>query len=130
VSNEYKGKYQVKKKSRLKPFYPVIGLLMILLAGAVAYFASPFVTELIVDSLLEGDAPENMQVVSGGLVFGIIIASFALVFSLFAERPENKDMLSEKALMQDKEEKEREERAKKRRKRQMLKKMRNRNDDI
>ena len=130
MSNEFNSKYQKKQESRLKAFYPLIGLVVMLIAGAIAYFASPLVTEILVEQLLEGDAPENMQVVSGGLVFGVIVTIFALVYSLFAARPENRDMLTEEALMKEKEEMEREERAKKRRKRQMLQKMRNRNDDV
>jgi type VI protein secretion system component VasK len=130
VSNDFKGKYEEKKKSPLKPFYPVIGLFLILIAGAAAVLAAPFVNDFLVAELLGGNEPESMVYISGGAVFGLIITTFALIYSLFAARPENRDMLSEKALMKDKEEKEREERAKKRRKRQMLQKMRNQNDDI
>lgn len=130
MGNEFRSKYEKKQESRLKAFYPLIGLVVMFIAGAIAVVAAPAVTDILVEQLLEGDAPENMEVVSGGLVFGLIVTVFALVYSLFAARPENRDMLTEEALMKDKEDMEREERAKKRRKRQMLQKMRNRDDDV
>ncbi len=130
MSNDFNSKYQKKQASRLKAFYPIIGLVIMLIAGAIAYFVSPAVTDILVEQLLEGDVPENMQVISGGLVFGLIVTVVALVYSLFAARPANREMLTDEALMKDKEDMEREERAKKRRKRQMLQKMRNRDDDV
>lgn len=130
MGNEYRGKYETKQNSRWRAFYPVFGLIVLLIAGAIAYFVSPFVTDFVVAEVLEGDAPENMQLISGGAVFGLLVAFSSLVYSLFAAKPQNRDMLSEEALMKDKEDMEREERAKKRRKRQMLKKMRDRNDDV
>lgn len=132
VENEYRGKYQAEKKDPLKPWYPIIGLLLLGIAGAAGFFARVPAYAFLKRTLLQGataNLPDDttMQYV---VAFGIalaIVGIFSMVFALFAPKPKSRKLVSENVLKDQKEEMNRERMRAKRRKQQMDAKMRKAN---
>jgi uncharacterized membrane protein (DUF106 family) len=133
--SEIRGKYAPKKKDPLKPFYPVIGLVFAAIAAAVGFFASPFVLQLLKDTVLSsavGQLPADdvMQIVIGVMIFLVMIALFGMIFAMFAPRPDK--LSTDQAVIQEKREREIERQRAKMRGRNMKEKMRtaNKNKDL
>lgn len=131
MTNEFRGKYEAEKKDPLKPWYPVIGLVLIGLAGAAGFFARVPAYRVLKDSLLKGvtSLPED-PVMEYVVAFGIalaIIGVFSMVFALFAPKPKSRKYVSEDSLKANKQEMERERIRAKRRKSQMQSKMKKAN---
>lgn len=131
MTNEFRGKYEAEKKDPLKPWYPVIGLILIALAGAAGYFARVPAYRTLKSNLLQGvgNLPED-AVMEYVVAFGIglaIIGVFAMVFAVFAPKPKGRKYVSETALRDNKQEMERERQRSKRRQAQMQSKMKKAN---
>jgi hypothetical protein len=128
AESEYRGKYEAVKKDPLKPWYPVIGLLLIGIAGAAAFFARQPAYAFLKQNLLQGvgaNLPDDttMEYV---VAFGIglaIIGIFSMVFALFAPKSKNRKLVSESTLKNQKDEMNAERQRAKRRKLQMQSKM-------
>lgn len=130
--SQYGGKYAPKKKDPLKPFYPVIGLVFAAIAAAVGFFASPFVLQLLKDTVLSsavGQLPGDdvMQIVIGVMIFLVMVAVFAMIFAIFAPRPDK--LATDQAVIQQKQEMELERQRAKMRNRRMKERMRTANKD-
>ena len=136
VENEYRGKYEAEKKDPLKPWYPIIGLVLLAIAGLAGVLASG--TAL---SFLQGYFPQlqaevcsipeimncQMQLVIAAAIALAIVGIFSLVFAIFAPKPKSRKLVAESALKTQKEEMNRERDRAKRRKMQMDAKMRKAN---
>jgi hypothetical protein len=127
AESEFRGKYEAEKKDPLKPWYPVIGLLLLGIAGAAAFFARVPAYAFLKRSLLQGvgNLPDDttMEYV---VAFGIglaIIGIFSMVFALFAPKSKNRKLVSENTLKNQKDEMNAERQRAKRRKQQMQAKM-------
>lgn len=119
--SEYGGKFAPKKKDPLKPFIPVIGLFLAIIAGAIAYFASEPALEVVKTYIAIGDAPEMRWVVAGA-IFLLIIMVVGMLYTVF--QPRLPKGVSESDLDREKQEKAKEAAAAARRKREMQAKMR------
>ena len=129
MSENLGGKYAPKKKEPLKAFYPIIGLILMSIAGAVGYFSSEWAYELLgqyVDNMPQDDF--QMQMVVAFAIFLVITVVFSAIFAVFAPKPPK--MVSEKALMSEKQDRERERMRAKKRKAQMRKKMKGASRDL
>ena len=118
--DEYAGKYHKKPKSKLKPFMPVIGLFLALIAAGVAYFLSEPVLELLQDNvsgLPRGDEALGLQVIVGIVIFALQILVLALIYAAIAPKPTK--LTTEKQMAKEKADMQREMRAAKRRKRKL-----------
>ena len=129
---QYGGKYAPKKKDPLRPFYPIIGLIIAGIAAAIAYFAAAPLYELIRTNILQGNTgqlppADQMELIVGGMVFLVIVLLFALIFAAFQPRTPK---ISEQSLLKEKQEKEREIRRSRERQRAMREKMRRANKDF
>ncbi len=131
-SEEFGGKYATKKKDPLRPFYPIIGLIVAAIAGAIAYFGASPAYELIRTNLLQnatGLPPvEQMELLVGVMIFLVIMMLFGLVFAAF--QPRTPRAVTERGLLEEKQEKERERRRARQRQRSMREKMRKANKDF
>ncbi len=129
---QYGGKYAPKPKNRLRPFYPIIGLIVAAIAGAAAYFGAAPLYEIIRVELLENSPglpqPEQMELLVGVMIFLVIVMVFALIFAAF--QPRKTIQVSEQSLLKEKQEKEREIRRSRERQRSMREKMRKANKDF
>jgi type VI protein secretion system component VasK len=124
MSGNYGGKYAPRKKNPLKPFYPVIGLLILILGGGFAYLVSPSVTSWL-DLRVEGTFPPQMRLIVAGVIFLLIILVLGMVFSVF--QPKTPKGVSEKDLDKEKQERLKEQQAAAKRRKEMQTKMRQRN---
>jgi hypothetical protein len=123
--NLFNSKYQPKKRSPLKPFYPVIGLFILIVFGAISYFLSRPVTELVDARTTIALEFAQLQLVIAIGIFIVLILALAAVYSVF--QPKTPKGVSERDLDREKQEKMREAAAANRRKKEMQAKMRARN---
>jgi hypothetical protein len=96
---------QKPKKSRVESFWPVIGLLLILSAGAIAFFLGPAVANWLDKSnVIKGFPPTGVSSVTIDWIFrGIFFVIFVLLVSLIvaAAAPKKKNAVTEKQLTKD-----------------------------
>ena len=124
------GKYAVEKKDPLKPFYPIIGLIVMLIAGAVGWFGSPFVLDFADDYLSRQDViaslvdvhPLAPEMVVAFLIFLMIVMLFSAIFAIFA--PKKEKLVTEGILKRERMAKDADRRRTKARKRKMRERMR------
>lgn len=138
--NPYSGKFTPKKKDPLRPFLPVLGLLIIAAAGAVAWFGSPFLINWLLTqqsfiripaSVTDAD-PLVLQGIIAMLIFFIIVAFAAMLYAAVAPRPPK--LVQESVLLDERKQMELERQREVARRRKMKAKMKNANksgmDDI
>jgi type VI protein secretion system component VasK len=125
LGDEYAGKYKSKRKNWLKPFLPVLGLLVLAIAGGVGYYVSAPLLALVQQYVPGIPNSQEMQILSGFVVFLVIVSAFALIYAAF--QPRLPKGVSEADLDREKREKQKEAAAAKRRKMEMQAKMRQRN---
>jgi hypothetical protein len=130
-SNMGKGKYGAEKKDPLKPFYPIIGLIVIVVAGAIGYFAAPslltFTKPYLPAEVLA--RPDNeLQLLFAGMIFFVIVAVLGFAFALFAPRPPKE--VSDKALIAERNAREMERKRQKKRKSSMRRRMKQGTKDV
>lgn len=131
MSDNFSGKYQEKKKQPLRPFLSVIGLIILGLGIAGAYFGSePVASWLLQQDFLAGAALDlqTLRILVGIVTVLITISIFAAAFAVF--QPKTSKLVDEQTLKKEKEQKEAEERRKKKRRQAMLAKMRDANKDL
>lgn len=131
--SDFQGKYAPKKKDPLRAFYPIIGLIIIVIAGAVGWFGAPFVLEYGADYIPRAvttgiSDPLTLQILVAVLIFFVIVAIFAMVYAIFAPKPTK--LVSEGALKREREQKLAEQRRMKKRRRKMNARMRAGNKDL
>lgn len=121
---------EIKKRNRLRAFYPIIGLFVIALAGAGAFLGMiPAYAYLEQQGLFRGMTipAQTLQLAVGASIFLIIILVFSLLFAIIQPRDKTRKLVSEKALMKERQAKQDELKAKKRRQKAMRQKMKQRN---
>lgn len=122
---EYSNKYKPKKKNYLKPFMPIIGIIILAIAAGMGYITSEPLLRLLQDNVPGVPFSQEMQLVVAGTVFLVIILAFGLIYSAF--QPGMPKGVSESDLDREKRDREKEILAAKRRKKEMQAKMRQRN---
>lgn len=129
---EIRGKYEPEKKDPLRAFLPIIGLIIIVIAGAVGWFSAPFVLEYggqYIPSEVTAQLDEfTLQVLVAVAIFFIIVAVFSAIYALFSPKP-NK-LVTESVLKQERLAKDQERRRTKARKRKMKARMKEANKDF
>lgn len=129
--NEFRGKYEAAPKKPLAAFYPVIGLLVMVIAGAISYFAAPYGYDLVTQYVLDGgvgDQADELTIAVGVVIWLIVVTLFGAMFAV--TQPKTSKLVSETALKQEKDEKEAERRRAQRRRKSMKSKMRKANKDF
>lgn len=114
-------------RSKIKPFLPVIGFFVALVAGGVAYAVSGPVHSL----LIAQGVPDQVefQYIIAAMIFLVVILLVALVYSIVAPKPPPEYRISEKALDKEKQDELRRKRMIKERKRKMREEMGRANRD-
>lgn len=126
------GKYKAEKKDPLRAFLPIIGLIIIIIAGAVGWFSAPFVLEAggqYIPSEVTSQLDEfTLQLLVAMVMFFMIVAVFSAIYAAFAPKPSK--LVSESALQQERIAKDQERRRAKSRKRKMKSRMKEANKDF
>ncbi len=129
---EIRGKYEPEKKDPLRAFLPIIGLIIIVIAGAVGWFSAPFVLEYggqYIPSEVTTQLDEfTLQVLVAVAIFFIIVAVFSAIYALFS--PKTNKLVTESTLKQERIAKDQERRRTKARKRKMKARMKEANKDF
>ena len=132
------GNFQPVKKDPLKAFYPIIGLVVMLIAGAVGWFGAPFALDFadnyipseVITSLVDVH-PLAPEMLVAFLIFLMIVMLFSAIFAIFA--PKQEKLVTESALKQERSAREADRRRTKARRRKMKARMKEGNkglDDI
>jgi len=119
-----------KKKNPLQAFLPVLGLLLLLLAGAIGFFASGPVYHILntnTSLFAQVSAPQQQMELVVGIVIGLLVVMIVSAIYAAAFAPKPSKLVSEKQMMKERQDKEAERLAKKRRQQQMRAKMKQRN---
>lgn len=121
---------QPKGRRWVRAFYPIIGLFVMLLAAGLAFVSmEPAYNFLAAQGLFDRTTidPQTLQLAVAVGIFLIIVLLLAFVFALVQPRDKTKKLVTEKALIKEREAKQAELKAKKRRQQAMRKKMKQRN---
>ena len=138
--NPYASKFVPKKKDPLRPFLPVIGLLIIAAAGAVAWFGAPFLLQWLFsqnyfrlpDAMRSTEPvtlyadfviPANilLQAITALLIFFVIVGIAAVLYAVVAPRPPK--LISENVLAAERKQNELDRQREEARKRKMKSRM-------
>lgn len=99
---------KAKPKPRSAAFWPIIGLMVLLSAGAIAYFAGPAVVDWMDESnVVRGFPPSGVpeSTVDWILRFIVFVVVFLLVsLAVAAAVPKKKTMVNEKQLSKQRQE--------------------------
>lgn len=140
--NPYSGKFVPKKKDPLRPFLPVIGLAIIAVAGAVAWFGAPFLLQWLFtqnffslpDAMRSTEpvtlyadfvVPANvlLQAITALLIFFVIVGIAAVLYAVVAPRPPK--LVSENILAAERKQIQLDQQREEARKRKMRSRMKN-----
>lgn len=123
IENEYSEKMRKKPKSKLQPFLPAIGLILIGFFGFVAYMVSAPLHEMLRERLTTDivQQPEMRYIIAFGIFLILVLILAAIYAAVFA--PKRAKEVSEKELEDEKRRREREKLAAKKRKRRQRAKM-------
>ena len=133
--NPYGNKFTPKKKDPMKPFLPVIGLMVIAAAGAVAWFGAPFLIDWLftqnmfnIPPNVRSADPTVFQGLVALMIFFVIVGIFGLLYAVVAPRPPK--TVHESVLMEERKKAELDRQREIARKRKMKSKMKDANKDI
>ncbi|GAB5490008.1 MAG: hypothetical protein Phog2KO_02230 [Phototrophicaceae bacterium] len=126
------GKYKVAKKDPLRAFLPIIGIIIMVVAGAVGWFSSPFVLEFLgpyIPTEVTTQLDEfTLQILVAVVIFFMLIATFSAIYAMFAPKPSK--LVTESALKKERDAKAQERRRTKARSRKMKARMKEANKDF
>ena len=114
--------FRGSKPSKRSPFLPVIGLILLIVAGAIAWFLSDPAYGFLRDNVQGIPAQAVMRYIIAVAIFLVEILLVAAVYALF--QPRTPRMVTEQELDREKQERLREREASDRRKKQMREKLR------
>lgn len=104
MTDEDYSRTRKAKTTTIRTFFPVIGLILIIVFAVIAYFIGPILTDAVSGMItIPNDQLEIFDWVSRGIVFILLTLIFGLIYAAAAPKP--KQMVSERAL--DKERKDR-----------------------
>lgn len=115
--DEYAAKRRPKSKNSINAFLPVMGLLLAVALGAVAFVLSGPVHELVMDNMSSFPAGTTAQYVVAGALFVILLMVSGLLYAAFIPKPKQK--VTEASLKREKEEVEAERLARKKRQKEL-----------
>jgi len=117
---------QAKKKDPIAPFLPIIGLVIIVLAGGFSFLVSAPAHDFLRDQLGSQipNEPEVQYAIALG-IFLLIVLMIGMVYAAFQPKPEM--TVSERELDREKKQREKERLERKKRQRRMKEKMRQAN---
>jgi len=117
---------QAEKKSPLQAFLPIIGLVIVVIAGAFSYFVSEPAHDFLRRQF--GSQIPNEPVVQyavAGMIFLLIVLVVGMIYAIFQPKPEM--TVSERELDREKKERERERLERKKRQKRIKERMRKTN---
>lgn len=85
--------YSLKKAkgTSIRAFFPIIGLILIIVFGVIAWILAPIVTDIVNNAgLLQGFPPELLErfdLISGGLIFMVMMLFTGLLYAVAAPKP-------------------------------------------
>jgi predicted histidine transporter YuiF (NhaC family) len=109
--DEYTLKKYKKKRDPLTAFLPALGLILIVALAAIAYVLSEPAGEVVRDNIIQDtqDVDEQqVQMVTGGVIFLVGVLLVGMLYALFAPRPRSEDRVTEADIKKEKEAKQRE----------------------
>jgi uncharacterized membrane protein len=101
--------YRIRKAkgTTLRAFFPIIGLVLVIVFGVIAYTLAPTVTNILYDNgVIQGLSPdilERFDLISGVMIFFVMMLVTGMVYAIAAPKP--KKQVTERQL--DRERKER-----------------------
>lgn len=130
LEDEYAGRGKAESKG-VRPFLPIMGLVLIIAFGAIGYVLSPNAVMLAQNNLNGFDGGcydaggkiicENtgIQLIFAGLIFVVLMGFAGFFLALFSPKPKTDKLSTEKQLKKEKVEREKERLARKRRKQEI-----------
>lgn len=82
--------YGIRKARRIsiRAFLPLIGLILIIVFGAIAVVFAPTLTNIISDSItIPPSLADNFDLVSGGVIFFALVLSATMLYTIAAPKP-------------------------------------------
>jgi uncharacterized membrane protein len=85
--------YRVRKArgTSIRAFFPILGLILMIAFGAVAYVLAPSLTTILENSgLIGGLSPElyeRMDLISGVIIFMVMMLFTGLIYAIVAPKP-------------------------------------------
>ena len=127
-----RGKYETEKKDPLRAFLPIIGLIIMVVVGAVGWFSSPYVLGFLgpyipIEMTAQLDEM-TLRLLVSAVIFFILIATFSAIYAMFAPKPSK--LVTEASLKKERDAKEQERRRTKARSRKMKSRMKAANKDF
>ncbi len=111
-----------KKRSPLAPFLPILGLLMIVSLGAVAFVLSGPAHDLLIDNIANFPDDQTTQYMVGGAVFVLLTLVAGMLYAIGAPKPYQKQKITENDLRKERAAKATEDARRKKRKKEMNRK--------
>jgi hypothetical protein len=119
MEDEYAGRK--KKRDPLKAFLPLIGLLLALAMGFIAWVARIAVHDLLIDNITDFPKDEEIQYIIAGVIFLMMMLVFGVIYAIFAPKPDKR--ASEAEMKKEKAFRRKEELARRERKKRVRKQM-------
>lgn len=85
--DEYQGRSLEARSTTIKAFLPVMGFLLLIVLGVMAYFLSEPVHELLMDNLDGVPADEEVRYLVGAVLFVVMTMVVGMVYAAFAPKP-------------------------------------------
>jgi hypothetical protein len=124
--DEYARKGRKKNRDPIRPFLPVLGLLLAVALAAISWVIHEPLRDFLVEQFPDLPQPgtESFEVVgyiAGGVVFVVLLMIVSMLYTIFAPRPEK--LTSESQLKRERDDIDAERRAKKKRQQQIRRNM-------
>ncbi|NJL57419.1 hypothetical protein HC928_21480 [bacterium] len=85
--DEYQGRSLEARGTSIKAFLPVMGFLLLIVLGVMAYFLSEPVHELLMDNLDGVPADQEVRYLVGAVLFVVMTMVVGMVYAAFAPKP-------------------------------------------
>jgi hypothetical protein len=122
TDEEYSSSGKVKRSKGIKPWLPVIGMLLLLSFGAMAYVLSEPLYNAVASSVAMDITPDVGRLVAGVVLFVVLSFVGLIIYTIFA--PKRTHLTNENLLERERKAKKAEQVAKKKRQRQVAIEMR------
>lgn len=119
--DEYQGRSLEARSTTIRAFLPVMGLVLLVTLGVMAYFLSEPVHELLMDNLQGVPADEEVRYVVAAVMFVVMMMVVGMIYAAFAPKPAK--TVTESQLKRERMMVEAEKKARKQRRQQVNRKM-------